>query len=244
MLDVEKAYSSAFRGQGKAVGRALRQGRVDAVQRFVELVANTTVRLNASAGLPEAASFVVRMGILHEALLPLLCARQGRIGEAAQLLAGSWRILTGKRQKPIDFRVRPVDLNPEDAFLLELFNVAVTEHIVEASRTDRGRKVITRLMAALRLSFDELGRMLNVSGETVRRWTRGIVSIPEQKLAQLDTAGQALGRLLRFIRPDRLSEVVRRPADAFGGQAALQRILEGRIAEVADHYERELAYQA
>ena len=100
-----------------------------------------------------------------------------------------------------------------------------------------------RLAGALDLSFDELGQMLGVRGETARRWERGLGSIPTDRLADLTTAEAALDRLLGLFRPERLPVAIRRPAELFGGESALDWILRGRIQDVADGYERALSYQ-
>jgi hypothetical protein len=209
----------------------------------VQLVSSSVDRLNAQARLDEDDARVVRAGVLHEAFLSLLYVREGHIPEAAHLLAGNWSALAGRRatRKPVEVRLPPVE--GRDSLLLELFSVAVADEMLAASRGARGRQTIRRLMSTLRVNYDDLGRVLGVSGETVRRWAQGTVEVPEAKLAALDVAGQVLSRLLRLFRLDRLAEVLRRPADAFGGQRALDWILQGRLQEVADRYERELAYQ-
>jgi DNA-binding transcriptional regulator YiaG len=107
---------------------------------------------------------------------------------------------------------------------------------------EEGRGILRRLMASLDLSFDDLGRMLAVSGETVRRWERGLAAIPARRQAPLTAAGAALDRLLAIVRPERLPATVRRPAEAFGGETALDWILRGRIQDVADEYERMVLY--
>ncbi len=106
-----------------------------------------------------------------------------------------------------------------------------------------GRLALERLMECLGLSQDQMGRMLDVSGETVRRWKSGATGIPLSRVAELTAAESALNRLLQIFRPERLPLVIRRKAEVFGGKAALDWILDGRIAEVADRYELSLAYQ-
>jgi len=49
--------------------------------------------------------------------------------------------------------------------------------------------------------------------------------------------------MLEIFRPERLFQVVRRKADLFDGESALEWILRGRVAEVADRYELALSYQ-
>ncbi|HXH06499.1 MAG TPA: hypothetical protein VNI83_07895 [Vicinamibacterales bacterium] len=237
----ERTYADALARRSRALQRELRRSSAAAARRFVAFVAGTTDRLNARAHLGGADAAVVRAGVLSQAFVPLLYVREGRPTEAASLLAATWRTLAGR--PPVRLQLPPVATTESDAALLELFTLAVTDELLSASRADRGRQIIGRLMTTLRLSFDDLGRVLGVSGETVRRWARGTVAVPEDKLAALDLAGQAVSRLLRLIRLERLPDVIRRPAEAFAGQRALDWILQGRLPEVAERYERELAYQ-
>ncbi|MEK7408194.1 MAG: hypothetical protein AAB225_24250 [Acidobacteriota bacterium] len=88
-----------------------------------------------------------------------------------------------------------------------------------------------------------MGRMFGVAGETVRRWLRGASRVPDSRLAEMESAAAALNRLLEIFQPDRLRQVIRRPAEVFGGERALDWILRGRIGEVAERYEAALAYQ-
>lgn len=241
----EALFTSTLRRQARSVRQALRPPSAAGVRRFVQLVSSTVDRLNAQAGLAEDDAQVVRAGVLHEAFLSLLYVREGRIAEAARLLAGKWQVLAGRHgtRQRIELHLPPVEVVQTDALLLELFSVSVTDEMLAISRNARGRQTIRWLMSALRVSYDDLGRMFGVSGETVRRWAHGTVEVPEAKLAALDLAGQALSRLLRLFRLDRLAEVMRRPAEAFGGQRALDWALQGRLQEVVERYERELAYQ-
>ncbi len=107
-----------------------------------------------------------------------------------------------------------------------------------------GREILRRLMAQLGLSFDQLGRIFRVSGETVRRWERGSHPIPDRRLAMLAEADGALTRLTEIFRPQRLRQVVRREAELFEGESALDWILRGRISETTGRYEMALSYQA
>ena len=105
------------------------------------------------------------------------------------------------------------------------------------------RMVMRRLLTALDLNSDELGQMLGVRGETVRRWEQGLESVPLERLADLTSAEVALDRLLELFRPKRLPVAIRRPVEFFGGEPALTWILRGQIDEVANRYDRVLAYQ-
>lgn len=127
---------------------------------------------------------------------------------------------------------------------LVVFHQAVEQIVTSELDFDRARSGLRSLMARLELSQDDLGRMFEVSGETVRRWERAMTTIPVQRRAEILAAESALRRLQDCFRPDRLAAVVRRPAELFDGESALAWILRGRIAEVADRYETALLYQA
>ena len=86
--------------------------------------------------------------------------------------------------------------------------------------------------------------MFKVSGETIRRWERGQVRIPLARQAELVSAEAALARLETLFLPERLAQVIRRPAGLFQQERALDLILRGLIADVAQRYEIALTYQA
>jgi transcriptional regulator with XRE-family HTH domain len=106
------------------------------------------------------------------------------------------------------------------------------------------RSYLRHAREALDLSFDQFGRALGVSGETIRRWETGAIAIPESQWAAVTLLDQEVRRLENLFEPDRLPMAVRRPADLFGGRMAIDWIMEGRAQEVADLYEAALLYQA
>ena len=67
---------------------------------------------------------------------------------------------------------------------------------------------------------------------------------PESMRAALAHYDAACRRLLAMFRPERLHRVLRRRVPLFGGSAALDWILQGRIDQVVAEYERTLSYQA
>jgi len=91
--------------------------------------------------------------------------------------------------------------------------------------------------------MDHLARMFEVAADTVRLWERGHGEVPAARRAELLLADKALDRLLELFRPERLPQVIRRKADLFDKEQALDWILRGRIADVADRYDAALSYQ-
>jgi len=205
-----------------------------------------------AALLPESAdeheAQAVRAVALLESLTAFALLRAGNVAASAAALAKAWneasvtvlghRTLRNPRTagRPVKVRIS-IDL-------ITAFNAAYTLSMISRLAESRGTSAIRRLMAHLALSYDDVGRIVGVSGETIRRWDRGTVMIPAEKLARLTAAGAALDTFLSLFRPEALPQVVRRPAEAFGSERALDWILRGRIAEAAALYERELRYQA
>ncbi|HEV7519021.1 MAG TPA: helix-turn-helix domain-containing protein [Thermoanaerobaculia bacterium] len=204
---------------------------------------------------PELAS-LVRLSVLQAAFPVLLGYRHGAPDLAWHLLTTEWErvvhTFVARGWNATEVReggyyygplLSPLADPAADQELLVLFNLAVFEVLRGAEVQGRGRQAARRLMSRLSLSYDQLGRAFGVSGETVRRWERGSHPIPDERLADLAHAAAAVGRLEGMFRPDRLPQVVRRKAGLFGGEAALDWILRGRIGETADRYETALAYQ-
>lgn len=236
---------AAFLMRQTRVKRQLAKPNSEAVRDFLRVVSELISRLNAKADVDEQDALVIRNSVIHDAFLPLLFFRMGRTQDTARLLAATWLAYASSSPKrPVSFRIPPVALDRDEApRLLEMFNLAATEALVDSMHDMRGRHTIRRLMTSLKLSYDDVGRMLGVSGETARRWASGTIQIPDDKMAVLDTFRSAIELLLHLFRPDRLPHVIRRTAEAFGGRRALDWILEGRIQEAAETYDRLLMYQ-
>lgn len=239
---VRETFAAGLRRQARTVVSSLQAPTVTGLERCVQLLSQTVEQVNVVARLEEPQASAVREGVLYDAYVPLLYVKEGRIEDAVEWLSGSWHLLAGheshrKRLKPLGAPVA----NLQE--VIRLYNIAWTSWVITESESDRPREKIPRLMTSLRLSFVEVGRMLGVSDETARRWSTGASRMPPDKLAILDIIDNALAKLHRLFKTDRLPEVIRRPAEIFEGQTALAWILEGKIAEVADRYDRELSWQ-
>lgn len=224
--------------------RLLALGSAQGVRTFVVEISNFFIDLGTKAGLPPDQAPVVTGAVLYDAFPALLCYRRGHRQLASRLLIARWRAYLGQPVSPQDLFVSHCRPTSEDDILLRVFAATVSGLLVEQAKTSRGRAILARLTGAMGLSYDELGHILGVSGETVRRWAHGKIAVPEQQLAKLDSADAALTRLQALFRPERLPEVIRRPAELFSGERAIDWIQRGRIAEVADRYEMALSYQA
>jgi hypothetical protein len=125
-----------------------------------------------------------------------------------------------------------------------MYSLAVSTVVSEGIASKEGQNILRKLMASLSLSFDDLGRMFGVSGETVRRWESGAHPIPIDRNSAITLSQTPLNKLLEIFRPTRLPQVIRRRSNLFNGERALDWILRGKIADVADQYEIALRYQA
>jgi DNA-binding transcriptional regulator YiaG len=183
-----------------------------------------------------------RFWLEREVVLAGLLIHRGQTENAIKLLTDLGKSLAEGREMKwnLTLSLRPED----DAERRMLGMVAFTafEPAGTLHRKDGLPGAIDSMKRHLKLSYDDLGRMFGVSGETARRWASGRVRIPESQAAKIEEAHDSLLRLLRLIKPERLATVVRRPAEAFGGRRALDLIIEGRIREVADTYDALLTY--
>ena len=112
---------------------------------------------------------------------------------------------------------------------------------------------IADLHKYLGLSYVELGMMLGVTdqpGRTVWCWERsghedfGTDVFTPVHREKLEEAHAGFMRLRKIFVAKRLRSVIRRRAEAFDGERALDWILRGKITEVAERYERLLSYQS
>jgi hypothetical protein len=102
--------------------------------------------------------------------------------------------------------------------------------------------ILRQIREYLDISVEDVGAMFGTTGETVREWQAGTAEIPEKTVGQMIAAGNSLNQLLGLFRPERLPQVIRRRAEAFNGERALDWILDGRIADVAERYDQGLSY--
>lgn len=110
-------------------------------------------------------------------------------------------------------------------------------------------RALATMTQRLDLSDADLATMLwNQSGAEitdamVHAWLSRIVDVPEQLIDILCEDEMECMKLVDMYRPDRLPDIIRRPAPAFGDDSALSFILAGRIAHVARTYDDALSFQ-
>lgn len=240
--------------------RRLRQPNLPAARESAAVFRECFRLLASRAGLGEAEGQAVERRALLASFDPLLALRAGDPALTASLLVDRWNVAlaqelrAGTRPQPAWSSIAEVaegsavaspslDAGTYVEWHL-LFNQAVEQLVALESGTGPVRTALRSLMTRLELSQDDLGRMLGVSGETVRRWERGATGIPAERRSAILAAESGLRRLQDLFRPERLPSAIRRPAELFDGETALEWILRGRIGMVADRYEAALLYQA
>jgi transcriptional regulator with XRE-family HTH domain len=222
------------------------------IRQLVKTLDECLATINQIAELEGTTGTLVRHTALQACFPALRLSRRGDPEAALRFLLLEWARASAALGLPCSVSGLPGEpeaalsnLPPDETEheLLAAFNTAVSALLREAEGESRGRGAVRRLMTHLDLSFDQVGRALGVSGETVRRWERGSHEIPAERMADLLRTDAALDRLLGVFRAERLAAVVRRQAELFSGERALDWIFRGRIGEVADRYEVTLSYQ-
>lgn len=237
ILHTEKTVRQRIEGRTDLV-EALQNPSLQSVSAFLGLVADCLDDLNRTKGLAGEESALVKYNVIQSAYPALLSYRAGGTRQATDFVIDTWKRYSIRRSGR---QSRQILESPE---LRAVFNVAVSELVQSEEKDLQARQILRRLMVHLGLSQDEVGRMFEVSGETIRRWERGQNRVPDLKMAALNSADGALTRLLHLFRPERLSQVIRQQAEGFEGERALDWILRGRMAEVVDRYDSALFYQA
>lgn len=254
-VELEEAFRAMSERLDMSSLPRLRPGSPDLgdMREAVRLLDRWLADLNAFAEFEKNLAVLVRYSALQASFPALLLLRLGRHTTALRFLILEWsrivRALGGAcviADTPAELKTSFPEFSfhdPQSRELLTTFNTAVYEVLRDSENHEKGRAILRRFMAVLSLSFDQVGRAFGVSGETVRRWERGSHEIPPERLADLVQADAGLMRLLEIFRPERLGATVRRDAEIFSGETALDWILRGRITAVADRYEAALSYQ-
>jgi transcriptional regulator with XRE-family HTH domain len=238
--------------------KQLDEPNLPAVRRSLGVLREAIEELNRTAELSPAVDKAVEQQVLQQSLPSLLALRSGDFDGVVRQLFLRWvdvarmalvgsglHIDVGKELERAPLSENPWLKGFDDSSEWQVtFNTGLVELFRDDLAAGRARSALRRLMVHLDLSQDDLGRLFSVSGETIRRWERGKSAVPAHKEGAILAAEEGLDRLLEIFRPERLPAAVRRPADLFGGESALDWILRGRIAEVADRYETTLRYQA
>jgi hypothetical protein len=222
---------------------------------IVHTIDDFVVTSASAAGIKSEQFSVVRSMAVQNAFPILFVAKSYGVDEYFQYLDSAIKqyqssqlptlgVFFGPPERPA-FGDQPLEIDPLKLRECgQLYRLALLSFESEGTVANEGQQILRKLMATLKISFDDLGKMFKVSGETVRRWENGTNSIPMDKSATILSTQGPLDKLLQIFQPARLPVVIRRTSDLFDGERALDWILRGRIADVATRYEVELSYQA
>jgi DNA-binding XRE family transcriptional regulator len=185
---------------------------LDTVRRWVEWILLGVDRLNTRFLVDPHASPLVRDLVLQNAFLACVYSWRGRAELGKVSLVHAWidsSLLVGLHTEQFrnlcDLSVRHtsdlyvVDLTPQDAELLAIFNAVVGERLLRERAEWQGRQIVRDLIVRLGLTRDEVAAMLQVSVKTLDNWESGRTAIPKESLAQLQAASTALSKLQAFF---------------------------------------------
>lgn len=212
---------------------------------FVRTIYSIAEDLSSRAGIDPGQAPLVSGLVLQYAWPVFMTYERGDLQNAAVLLLDTWknaRQVAAGAARALEQKDRP-STQERVASNLVAYNSAVLETVTVANKALEIRTMLSQVRQHLRLSYDHLGQMFGVSGETARRWEQGKSQVPAKGESQVLKTYAALKRMLTLFVPQRLPGVVRREAEVFDGETALNWILRGKIDEVADRYEATLAYQ-
>jgi transcriptional regulator with XRE-family HTH domain len=102
---------------------------------------------------------------------------------------------------------------------------------------------LQRIRTALGIRVAELARLLRVSREAIRKWEAG-EPISEQWWSIIDQLSAAVDALMRFIKPEHLPSVVRRPVPGLNNATPLEWLASHRFEELIAFYQRVFSYES
>lgn len=100
----------------------------------------------------------------------------------------------------------------------------------EAMRQERSANQARWVFECWGLSQSEAGRVFGVSRQAVSRWI--VDGLPATQVPAFANLAAATDILTHYVKLDRVPAVVRRSAEALGGQSLLDMLNEGRTADI------------
>lgn len=91
---------------------------------------------------------------------------------------------------------------------------------------------LRRVVSLWQLSRSELGRLFGVSRQAVTKWLDE--GLPTERVQEVAHLAAISDLLVRYLKRDRISAVVRRPAANLSGRSLLDLVAEGRTAEALE----------
>ncbi len=114
--------------------------------------------------------------------------------------------------EPEILAARIADVHADDQDWLDRFQSALGRN--------RSGAELQRILVVWRLSKADAARLFGVTRQAVQKWT--LEGVPPERLTAVGDLAAATDLLLRYLRPDRIPTVVRRPFDDAGGRTLLE----------------------
>ena len=119
---------------------------------------------------------------------------------------------------------------------MEGYQPVETKIHIEGEMLPSVSEMIRDIKYTLGISQKELAQMHGVAQSTIRRWLSGW-AISDKNHATVTQAYDSVRLLKSLFVEDRIPHVIRREANLLLGMTALDLILKGQIADVADFYD-------
>ena len=134
------------------------------------------------------------------------------------------RLLTLASSSDLRFSLEDVDEGMFDRF---------SRYVEKELMAAQSRTPLHVISGVFDLNGTELGKLLGVSRQAAKKWLE-TGSVPSERRSKVLTTLQIAEILGRNLKSDRISGIVRNPADWFDGKSILEMISEDRHAEVLD----------
>lgn len=131
-----------------------------------------------------------------------------------------------------------ISINPA---ALAYVAAAALDLFLEEERSGAYHTKVKRIQSLLGLKPSEMAHLLDITSEGLRRWERGS-PIATERWASIDQRFGTVQRLTRYIKPEVLPAVIRRPVPALGGATPLAWLLGHRDAELLAFYDDIFSY--
>ena len=99
---------------------------------------------------------------------------------------------------------------------------------------------LARVMSLWQLSRSDLGRVFGVTRQALTKWLHD--GVPADRVAEVAGLAAVNDLLVRYLKRDRISAVVRRPSDNLDGRSLLDLVAEGRTTEALNAARRMFAF--
>jgi DNA-binding transcriptional regulator YiaG len=169
------------------------------------------------------------------------------VGITAELRA--WLIERQRSgQLSADIAIRPLDPTSTTSSSIHLQTDAISyivmagvdRHLTE-SRAQTYLLKLDRIRSTLGITAAELGRLLRVSREAIRKWERGD-PIAADRWPDIDRLLEAVQMLLRYFKPEYLPSVVRRPIPDLNNDTPIDYLASRRFDELAAYFDEKFSF--